>query len=153
MKESWIVWPRPASRYSHLGRLISSHQVPKLAKHRRSVRFAGRCLSWWKVSFRPCELPNVDRCGHRGVRETFPSSSFCHADSFCHAYWCGGQGHERICQLWKRKNYANVDIYWKNYETRKGRIVELSNHQRSCVWNKEQIIISFIARFQWTLKG
>ena len=32
---------------------------------------------------------------------------------------------------------ANVDIYWKNYETGKGRIDELSNHQRICVWNKE----------------
>jgi len=28
-------------------------------------------------------------------------------------------------------------IYWKNYETGKGRIDNLSNHQRSCVWNKE----------------
>ena len=32
---------------------------------------------------------------------------------------------------------ANYDIYWKNYETGKRRIDELSNHQRSCVWNKQ----------------
>jgi len=32
---------------------------------------------------------------------------------------------------------ANVDIYWKNYETGKRRIDELSNHQCSCVRNKE----------------
>jgi len=32
---------------------------------------------------------------------------------------------------------ANVDIYWKNYETGKGRTDELSHQQKSCVWNKE----------------
>jgi len=33
---------------------------------------------------------------------------------------------------------ANVDIYWKNYETRKGRTDELSHHQKTCVWNKDE---------------